>query len=602
MSMATVVSRTSSEPVRARSKETTNDPSSFSIQERPDQSLAGAARRFLPVARHAMTLLRSVTRNALSGETAGGAAVQGERRADGGALGCITELSGSRITVTRESGNADEREIEMGALVKVCAQNDVIGIVSSLHLSDARPALRSLSVDLLGELDHTRDGGSFFRQGVSRPPALGAVVWAATDPDRAIIYGRPAASSIRLGTLSNNELQPAFATLDDLLAKHFAIVGSTGCGKSCTVALILAELIADHPYAHVVLFDPHNEYSAAFSNCQRFDMSNTHLPIWLLDFEEALHLLVRGGTPLEQQAQAMILQGAIKTARQVYANRDEAPSWLTVDSPTPFLISELRRQIRHAVGASSSPDAARPVVQLLARLDSLVEDPRYDFMFNQSGVVEDTLVTLISAVDNIPSSGKQISIIDLSGLPSEVVNVVVSLFARVTFEWMSRCPPERRAPILIACEEAHRYLPSDEAFGTFAACTRNIGRIAREGRKYGMSLALISQRPSELSSKALSQCGTIFALRLANDLDKRIIQDALPDSGRTMLDALSSLPNQQAIVFGQAVPLPMRISFDTLPPERRPRSSSARFSDVWDSEPSRTEMVEDAVRSWREGP
>ncbi len=533
-------------------------------------------------------------------------AMQRELHAAGGVLGRITELSGSRITVTGESGNADEGQIEMGALINVHAENDVIGIVSSLQLGSsmqrggAGPVQRSLSIDLLGEIGQAPDGGSFFRQGVSRPPALGAVVRAATDEDLTVIYGLPAAASIRLGTLSNNEHQAAYAALDDLLAKHFAVVGSTGCGKSCAVALILDEIMRGHSFAHVVLLDPHNEYSTAF-NARRFDMFTTRMPVWLLDFEEALHLLVRGGTPLEQQAQAMILKEAIKAARQLFASRDDPPAWITVDSPTPFLVSELRRLIRDAVGPSNSPDAANPVVHLLARLDSLTGDPRYDFMFGQAIFVEDTLVRLIEAIANIPEAGPPISIIDLSGLPSEVVNVVVSVFARITFEFMSRCTPEDRAPILIVCEEAHRYLPSEEASATFEACTRNIGRIAREGRKYGMSLALISQRPSELSPKALSQCGTIFALRLGNDLDKRIIQDALPDSGRRMLDTLSSLPNQQALVFGQAVPLPMRVSFDTLPPERRPRSASARFSDVWHSESAKPEMVEDAVRRWREG-
>ncbi|MGC9993130.1 MAG: ATP-binding protein [Candidatus Cybelea sp.] len=144
----------------------------------------------------------------------------------------------------------------------------------------------------------------------------------------------------------------------------------------------------------------------------------------------------------------------------------------------------------------------------------------------------------------------------LSGVPSEIADVVVLVTSRVLFDFTSWSDPARRPPILLACEEAHRYLPA-AAGNAFAACTRAISRIAREGRKYCISLALISQRPSELSPQALSQCGTVFALRLGNDLDQRFVEGALPDTGQMMMGALSSLPAQHAVVFGEAVSLPM---------------------------------------------
>jgi hypothetical protein len=166
------------------------------------------------------------------------------------------------------------------------------------------------------------------------------------------------------------------------------------------------------------------------------------------------------------------------------------------------------------------------------------------------------------------------------------------------FDFTLWSDPSRRPPILLACEEAHRYLPATEG-AAFAACRRAIGRIAREGRKYGLSLALISQRPSELSPQALSQCGTIFALRLGNDLDQRFVEGALPDTGHMMLGALSSLPSQQAVVFGEAVPLPMHIRFDTLPDEKRPRSQSASFTQAWQSDSVGLDFRDEAIRRWR---
>ncbi|MBV9686562.1 MAG: ATP-binding protein, partial [Alphaproteobacteria bacterium] len=176
---------------------------------------------------------------------------------------------------------------------------------------------------------------------------------------------------------------------------------------------------------------------------------------------------------------------------------------------------------------------------------------------------------------------------------------VVALVCRLTFNFALWSDRRRLPPILLVCEEAHRYVPASEPIG-FGATSRAITRIAREGRKYGVSLALISQTPSELSGQVLSQCGTVFAMRLGHYLDQTLTSTAWPDAARGMLNALPTLRTQEAIAFGEGVPLPVRIRFDDLPPERRPRSESAKFSRSWQNDSGDDELLDEGIRCWRE--
>ena len=388
--------------------------------------------------------------------------------------------------------------------------------------------------------------------------------------------------------------------VDELLAKNFAVLGSTGSGKSCGVALILSAVLAGHPKAHIVVLDPHNEYAAAFGDLTEVvNVDNLQLPLWLLDFEEAAGVLIRGGTTQEQEAQAIILKDAITRARRHYASQGIVATSITVDTPAPFGVPDLLRFIDDAMGRLNNPDNSAPYLRLRTRLESLRDDRRFAFMFSDWLVTRDTLSQIVGRLLRIPVNGKPITVIDLSGMPSEIADVVVSLICRLTFDFSLWSERELRPPVLLVCEEAHRYVPAAASMG-FAAAARAITRIAREGRKYGVSLALISQLPSELSPQALSQCGTVFALRLGHYLDQRFMATALPDAARGMLASLPSMRTQEAIVFGEGVRLPMHIRFDDLPPERRPRSDSAQFSKAWQSETAGAEFLDEGIRRWRQ--
>jgi DNA helicase HerA-like ATPase len=516
-------------------------------------------------------------------------------------LGRVMTVAGSQITVNPEADLDDEGLARIGAMIKVCnTDREVVATISAVRCESNSPSRRILFADLLGEIVPSDEGPSRFRRGVTRHPISGTAVVAATDADLTTIFAPASRSNVRIGTLHHDAGQPAFVLVNELLRKHFAVLGTTGSGKSCAVSLLLSAICSDYPMAHVLLIDPHNEYGRAFGKiAEVINIDNLQLPFWLFDLEEAVGILVRGGTAQEQEAQALILKDAITRARRHYAGESHAATTLSVDTPTPFRVSDLIRFINEAMGRLDKPDTSMPYLRLRTRLESLRDDRRFSFMFSDWLVGQDALSQIVGRLLRIPVSGKPLTIMDLSGVPSEIADVVVSLSCRLIFDFAVWSDRGRMPPVLLVCEEAHRYVPADERVG-FAAAARAITRIAREGRKYGVSLALISQRPSELSAQALSQCGTIFALRLANELDQRFMETVMPDAARGNLATLSSLGTQEAIVCGEGVQLPMRIRFDDLPRTRRPRSDGADFAKAWQTDSADADFRDEGVRRWRQ--
>jgi hypothetical protein len=199
-------------------------------------------------------------------------------------------------------------------------------------------------------------------------------------------------SNVRIGTLHHDGRQPAFVLVNELLRKHFAVLGATGSGKSCAVSLLLSAILADCPMAHIILIDPHNEYGRAFGRtAEVVNINNFQLPFWLFDFEEAVGILVRGGTAQEQEAQVLILKDAITRARRHYAGESHAATMLSVDTPTPFRVSDLLRFISEAMGRLDKPDTSMPYLRLKTRLETLRDDRRFSFMFSDWLLGQDAL-------------------------------------------------------------------------------------------------------------------------------------------------------------------------------------------------------------------
>jgi DNA helicase HerA-like ATPase len=509
-------------------------------------------------------------------------------------LGRVVAASGSEVTAAIAAGSTGMAAIRIGALVKIPTA-DADAVVGAIRKIELRPGAGALAtVELLGTLATLAAELPRFALGVSRHPTLEAQVLPTSETDLAAIYTRPTVDNVRIATLYDDPTRPAFLAIDELLAEHFAVVGTSGSGKSCAVILILFAILAGHPNAHIVVIDPHSEYAPAFGDkAEVINIDNLDLPFWLFDFEEAAQILVRGGTMPEQESQAMILKDAMTRARRHAADQDPTAASLTVDTPVPFHISDVVRFIDEAMGKLDNPDTAAPYLRLKLRIDSLRNDSRFAFLFSDQLMVRDTMAHVVGRLLRLPANDKPLTILDLSGIPSEIADVVVSLTCRITFDCCRWSERGRMPPVLLVCEEAHRYVPEDERVG-FAATTREITRIAKEGRKYGVSLALVSQRPSELSAAALSQCGTILSLRLANDLDQQFVANSLAQSSRQMLAELPSMRTQEAIISGRAVALPMRVRFDDLPVEHRPSSESPRFSAVWQRAAAEDRFLEEA--------
>jgi len=409
---------------------------------------------------------------------------------------------------------------------------------------------------------------------------------------------------VRVGALRQDTTIPALIHVDELLGKHFAILGTTGIGKSCTTALILRSILKENPEAHIVLLDPHNEYATAFKeHGEVISPRNMHLPFWLLNNEEIIEVLV--GDP-RRKAEIDILQDLIPNAKARYHNgrKGEGPntrrlnldtSRFTIDTPVPYRISDLMHQIEKRMGMLENKKDLSPYRFLKTRINSITQDARYAFMFG-SLTVYDGLAQVLGRIFRVPVSGRPITILELTGIPSEIVNVVVSVICRLTFDFALW--GEGRVPVTLVCEEAHRYVPADASTG-FAPCRRAIAKIAKEGRKYGASLCIVTQRPSEIDPTILSQCNTVFALRMSNDKDQQIVHSAVSDTGSGLFEFLPALGQREAIAFGDGVSLPVRIKFDEMPANELPRSSTACFSERWQQPVSDDDFLEKLVERWR---
>lgn len=531
-------------------------------------------------------------------------------------IGRIVSVTGAKAIVLLDgkldaSGRKQMHRPEMGTLLGIDTANTVVlAIVSALSVPvpaqrDGDSEIWIAELGLVGELWKSSDGrAQTFNRGVTVYPGLGDRVRLSSKSELTIAFCGDTQKSVRVGCIRQDSSIPAMVRVDDLLGKHFAILGTTGTGKSCTTALILRAILEKNPAAHIVLLDPHNEYATAFPEwAEVISPRNMHLPFWLLTFEEIVEVLI--GDP-ERKAEIEILQELIPIAKARYSSgRGPQTNNLrrglidhgryTVDTPVPYRISDLTALIDERMGKLENKRDLSPFRILKQRIDAISQDSRYGFMFG-SLTVYDGMTQVLGRIFRVPVNNRPITILELTGIPTEVVNVVVSVLCRMTFDFALWS--EGHVPVTIVCEEAHRYVPANPNAG-FEPCKRSIAKIAKEGRKYGASLCIVTQRPAEIDPTILSQCNTVFALRMSNDRDQEIVQSAIADTGSGLLEFLSALGQREAIAFGDGVSLPVRIRFDELPKAAMPRSSSAKFTDRWQKSVGDEGFLEQIVERWR---
>ncbi len=534
-------------------------------------------------------------------------------------IGRIVSVTGSKAIVLLDNhklASIDQahNRPEMGTLLGLDTDKSIsLGLVSALSVpvpaqreDDSEIWIAELS--LVGELVKDADGvPNKFNRGVSTYPSLGALARLATKQELAKAFSTAGEHAVCVGAIRQDASIPAMVKTDDLLGKHFAILGTTGTGKSCTTALILRAILEKNPAAHLVLLDPHNEYSNCFGNmAEVITPRNMQLPYWLLTFEELVEVLV--GDPTERKQEVELLQELVPLCKNKYGSASRSQQGklarspldtgrFTVDTPVPWRINDLVGMIDERMGRLENKRDLAPFRALKTRIDTITKDQRYSFMFG--GItVDDIMADVLGRIFRVPVNDRPITIMELTGLPTEIVNVVVSVVCRMTFDFALW--GDGRVPVTIVCEEAHRYVPGgDSANGAFEPARRAIAKIAKEGRKYGASLCIITQRPSEIDPTILSQCNTVFALRMSNDKDQEIVRSAISDTGSGLLEFLPALGAREAIAFGDGVSLPVRIKFHELPKEALPKSDTAKFSEKWQKATDDMDLMHLVVERWR---
>jgi DNA helicase HerA-like ATPase len=268
----------------------------------------------------------------------------------------------------------------------------------------------------------------------------------------------------------------------------------------------------------------------------------------------------------------------------------------TVDTPVPYRLEELISLLNEQMGKLENRSSTAKYHRLLTRIETARNDPRYTFMFDNANVGGDVMVDVLSQLFRLPHNGKPMTIMQLAGFPAEVVDSVVSVLCRMAFEfglWS-----DGAFPLLVMCEEAHRYAPADRSVG-FGPTRKAVSRIAKEGRKYGVFLGLVTQRPAELDATIISQCSTLFAMRMANDRDQAIVRAAVSDAAASLLGLVPSLGSREVFAFGEGVSLPTRLRFAELPSQLIPRSEAVGRVRVNTEAGADRAFMNSVVERWR---
>lgn len=597
-------------------------------------------------------------------------------------LGTVQDVKGATISVALDQNTVSGlafvdghgyRIGQVGSFVRIpIGYIDLFGIVSQVgagavpeRLVSVEPhGYRWITVQLVGEGQRYGE----FKRGISQYPTIGDQVHLITEQDLVRIYGRPDEPNfIRVGHLASAESIPALVDINRLLTRHSAVVGTTGAGKSTTVAGLLTSLSdqVSYPSARIIVIDIHGEYASALRDRATTFRINPNtsqdekplfIPNWAMTFDELLPLTFGD---VDDASRGAILEKIVSlklsSLTKVHRNGVTQDN-LTVDTPVPFSIHKLWFDLYRMVNATHTAppgsgqsgttealllggnnlpvEAGDPmrvippkykqqtsggtdriylsgstlnVRRQLEGLASKLRDMRYDFLFrpgdwtpNKEGVPNKDLDELLH---NWIGREKSITILDLSGIPSTVLTNLIGVLLRIIYDalfWARNLSEGgRERPLLIVLEEAHSYLSQIES-GPAAMAVR---RIVKEGRKYGIGAMIVSQRPSEIDSTILSQCGTIFAMRLSNQTDRSHVTGTVSDNLEGLMSMLPILRTGEAIIIGEAVHLPVRTLIDAPPPHRRPDSADPLVYDDegpggWNRKKENSNY-KDVVEVWR---
>ena len=507
-----------------------------------------------------------------------------------------------------------EESLRVGSYLKISDNENavLIAIIENFQIAAKEDGTQDYVIEAF-PLGVLRDG-RFERGGdaLAIPPKR---VEPATIADIRLIYGSslPAKDRFCFSKLATNQEVEVPVDGNKFFNKHIAVVGSTGSGKSHTVAKIIQNAVASKGdfalnNSHVIVFDIHSEYRTAFPDANFIDSNRLVLPYWMLNGEELEEFFL--DTEANDHNQRNVFKDAVIRDRKTqYAGSDQDRGRIHLDSPLPF---DIRSVLQHAIdrntemvdtgevyAASNKEKAGQPkltqgslygrLTNFVNRLESKINDRRLDFFLGEKSKAITFEETLRSILGYTTEKRSNVTVIDLSGVPFEVLSITVSLISRLIFEHgyfykRLRCQenPEEKinndAPILLVYEEAHKYVPNSE-LSKFRASKISIERIAKEGRKYGVSLLLASQRPSEISETIFSQCNNFIAMRLTNPVDQGYVRKLLPDSLGTLIDKMPAFKQGEALLVGEAIALPSVVQIDVC--AQAPASNDIPYWDLW---------------------
>ncbi|MDP2716733.1 ATP-binding protein [Rheinheimera sp.] len=574
-------------------------------------------------------------------------------------LGKVTSVSGASVSIEvtpqLKSGlliieGRTHRVGQVGSFIRIPqGYNDLYGVISETSESQSNGDLdtRILKAELVGEVI-----GSDFERGIGQYPSISDEVHLVTENDLKKIYGNDTHGQITVGRLSSSDSIKVSIDLDDLVNKHSAILGSTGAGKSTSVASLLRSIVTNHqdnvlmPSARIVLFDIHGEYAAAlkdisevFSITPTADEKNFHIPFWCVSPDSLIEFLCGSNEPLRNKFNELILED-----KRIYA-RDNQDLQLdehkiTSNTPLPFRLKKIWYDLVFEdnvnwndkektadpaykdnekgdpdkliapkfipPGAASNPPhkgGPKAWSKPLDLMKSRLLDNQYSFLLEPGGWSPDLKNSIEKDIDHLISewigSNKPITIFDLSGMPTARLELLLGSVLDILFEaaiWSRGLEKGfKSTPVLLVLEEAHRYLSSENS----GLAKKMVRRIAKEGRKFGVGSMLISQRPSEIDETILSQCGTIFSLRITNTTDRNRVKAAMSDGLAGIVDSLPVLRTGEAIVTGEAAKLPMRFKFRLPKDGQFPDSQDPQVSQNWARKYEESDF-KDFINCWRQ--
>lgn len=448
-----------------------------------------------------------------------------------------------------------------------------------------------------------------FKRAVNTYPEINSKVYLAKGETLSIIMNSleneiTSDKRLTIGKYASNQDVQAILDGNKFFQRHATIVGSTGSGKSFTVANILEKANA-LPYANLIVFDLHGEYNE-LSYAKQIKISDNdkglHIPLWFFNYEEIHSLFIESSEGTSTNQRAAVIKYILEQKKEYIKNNmsDLSPEIITADTPIPFSAKKMKKYLedenikeeltgeQYKNGVKKGQEKTKQgqyygkLTNLITRLQTKMDDKKYSFVFNEKETIESNYINTF--INQILNNDKKIKVIDLSEVPSDMLPIIIGVVTRLVYEvqfWMTPKEKETRHPFAFVCDEAHLYMPRDT---TKMKAVENksleiFEKIAKEGRKYGVSLVIVSQRPAELNSTIISQCNNIISLKITNDRDKSAVATMLTDSLVGLVEILPNLDVGECIVIGDSIKLPTKIILDK--PKEEPKSSTIDFWDRW---------------------